>query len=151
MRPYFQCAFASVNTIPNNILPEKNIPGLFDGLTYPHYAIRNFNQGEAVGILMEFTKPLALTGFNAGFGGDPNRADAYSVNIEAANTLADLNSKSGSYKSLLANKPAPGKLLNINLSFGPSYTAKFFKVTVRRTDGDRRVHIYEMMPMFANQ
>ena len=141
----------SVFTIPDAISPEKNLPGLFDGLTYPNYAIRDFNIGEPVVIVMEFDQPTTLTGFDAGFGGDPNLFNAYSASVEAAATLSDLNTGTGSHKQLLSNVPAPGKIIDINLQFGAPYTAKFFKVTIRRNDGDRRVHIYEMRPILGTQ
>jgi hypothetical protein len=142
---------SSVWTVPDVITPEKNLPGLFDGLTFPNYAIRDFNAGEAVVIMMEFETPTALTGFNAGFGGDPNLFNAYSASVESAATLSDLTSGTGSRQVILSNAPAPGKQIDINLQFGAAYTAKFFKVTVRRNDGDRRVHIYEMRPMLGTQ
>lgn len=134
---------AFVQTIPDMISPEKNLPGLFDGLTYPNYAIRDFNIGEAVVIMIEFASPATLSGFNAGFGGDPNRPDAYSVSIESATAL------SGPYQTILSNVPAPGVHIDINLGFGAPRTAKVFRVTVSRNDGDRRVHIYEMRPVFG--
>ena len=131
------------------ILPEKNLPALFDGLTYPNYAIRDFNAGESVIIIMRFARPgVSLTGFNAGFGGDPNRPDAYTVSVESAATRVDLNTKTGSYRLVLSNVSAPGKDIGINLQFGSIVTARFFKVTVHRNDGDQRVHIYEMSPIF---
>lgn len=137
----------SVWTSPEVISPEKNLPGLFDSLTYPNYAIRDFNIGEIVNIFMEFDKPTALTGFNAGFGGDANRFDSYSVSVQAADTLAAIISSPT--QNILTNAPAPGKIIDINLQFGGARTAKFFKVSVRRNDGDRRVHIYEMRPLLG--
>jgi hypothetical protein len=141
----------SVQTIPDVIQPEKNLHALFDGLTYPNYAIRDFNIGEAVAIIMQFGSGTSLSGFSAGFGGDPNRPDSYSVSVEAANSLADLNAHVGTYRVILTNVPAPGKIININLPFGRIVTARFFKVTVLRNDSDRRVHIYEMRPLFPPQ
>lgn len=137
----------SVWTSPENISPEKNLPGLFDGLTFPNYAIRDFNIGEVVNIFMEFDQPTSLTGFNAGFGGDANRFDAYSVSVQAADTLSAITSSPT--QTILTNTPAPGKSIDINLQFGGVRTAKFFKVSVRRNDGDRRVHIYEMRPLLG--
>jgi hypothetical protein len=90
-----------VKTIPDQIRPEKNLPGLFDGLTYPHYAIRDFNQGEAVTIIIEFASPVTVSGFNAGFGGNPNQSNAYSVTVESA------FSATGPRQMIMSNRPFP--------------------------------------------
>ncbi|UCG16717.1 MAG: Ig-like domain-containing protein [Phycisphaerales bacterium] len=64
--------------------------------------------------------------------------------LEAADSLADLDSQSGTWVLIFGPIPAPGETVNWVEWNGAPVTRRFFRFTVERMSGDDYVHIYEL-------
>lgn len=132
----------AVSTIPDTISPLKDLPGLFDGdAREGPFALINYSP-VPVSVVITFTKPVTLSGFDStvgGFHGAPN---------ENYWTIEADDNGDGNYRTLVQNVPTDTGAIRIQLP--APHTAKVFKVTTRRNNGDGAVHMSELTPLFAS-
>jgi len=92
-------------------------------------------------VTLEFDEPETVTGFRAFFshaGGDP----AYQYEVEAADSLADLDGRTGSYRLLVPATGTPSDAYS-TVTLDTAHTARLFRLTATRLTGDNYVHVNE--------
>ncbi len=109
---------------------------IFDANTSSLYRTASVNPAV---VTLSFTELQTVAGFQAYFshaGGDPS----YQWKVESANSLADLDSKTGSYQELVPNQGTPSDVFS-NVTLNSPVTARHFRLTAERLTGDDFVHI----------
>ncbi len=132
----------SVSTIPDAIAPLKDLPGLFDGdAVEGNFALINYTP-DPVSIVMEFNSPVTLSGFDSTIGGYHGIPDGNTWSIAAD------DQGNGNFQSLVSGVPSDAGPVRILLP--APHTAKVFKVTTQRLNGDGAVHMSELTPLFVS-
>ncbi len=135
VRALLAAGAASLTHTPFDIgIPEH----LFDGVTST--LVRTPNIDPAV-ITLSFQNPQTVTGMQQYFShadGDP----AFRYSIEAADSLSDLDNRTGSFHELVSRQQTAGDQFS-NITFGHPSTATIFRLTVERLTGDDYVHLNE--------
>ncbi|RIK74399.1 MAG: hypothetical protein DCC67_16630 [Planctomycetota bacterium] len=111
-------------------------PALFDGSTSSLYRTPNIDPAV---VTVSFEAPQELTGYRtlmSHAGGNP----AYRWKVEAADSLADLNARTGSYLLLVPPTDTPSDVFSTSMLVAP-ITASQVRLTVERLTGDNYVHI----------
>lgn len=115
-----------------------SLDNLFDGDWNSLCRSQNVNP---VAVTFEFVTPQALGAMRIRF----NDGTGHRWSLEGADTLADLNGKTGSYVEALAPvneiSASPYQWREFNQT---PKTRKFWRVNAERTTGDDYVHIYEI-------
>jgi len=114
------------------------VENLFDGDTSTLVRTPAINPAE---VTLTFALPQTLTGLRAYFShawGDP----AYQYTVEAADTLADLTSETGSYVELVPATSTSSDVYS-TVTLTTPHTAALFRLTATRLTGDAYVHINE--------
>jgi len=112
------------------------IENLFDGNTTTLARTAAVNPAE---VTLEFDAPQTVAGFRSYFAaawGDP----AYEYVIEAADTRADLDGRTGSYMQLVPVTGTPSDTWSA-VTLATAHTARVFRLTATRLTGDDYVHI----------
>jgi hypothetical protein len=122
---------AAVTATPWDI---GNPAAIFDNSTASVYRTRNIDPGV---VTLSFTAPQTLTGFRIYFSGGAT----YRWKVEAADSLADLDGRSGTYQLLVPLTTSQSdRMLSAATAGGPA-TARYVRLTVERLTGDNYVHI----------
>lgn len=132
----------NVSTIPDAIAPLKDLPGLFDGdAVEGDFALINYTP-EPVSIVIEFSNPVTLRGFDSTIGGYHDIPDGNTWSIAAD------DQGNGNFQDLVSGVPSDAGPVRILLP--APHTAKVFKVTTQRLTGDGAVHMSELTPLFVS-
>lgn len=130
-------------TDPVQIQGQKDSRKLFDGISdWPNTAIVH-QVNEDVGVLLEFRQPQTLTGFQVAVAGISGGNATYTWKVEKADTWQDMIS--GNATLILQNYPTYQQGM-VSVPFGANHTAKVFKITASRDNGDGFVHLLELIP-----
>lgn len=133
-----------VETDPVQIQGQKALRHLFDGVSvWPNTAIVH-QVNEAVGVLLEFEQPLALEGFQVAVAGASGDDATYTWKIEKADTWSAMLAGN---TTVIRQNYATNQQGMVTVPFGATHTAKVFKITASRDNGDGYVHLLELVPL----
>ncbi len=138
-------AIVRVDTDPVAIAGQKELDKLFDGLTWwPHTAIIHFVQNTPVGVQMEFAAPQTLEAFRVSvagvdFGG--SGVGTYRFDVDTA------ASWDGPFSRVLTGYEIDDRIEIATVRLPAPTTARVFKVTATRANGDGVVHWLELEPI----
>ena len=108
---------------------------LFDGDSDSLYRTANVNPAV---VQVAFASPQTVRGFRL----LPSENSGTVWTVETADTQADLNNKTGSWRRAVPNTSTPGGSFSTVMLAAP-VSARFVKLTAERTIGDDYVHLYE--------
>lgn len=134
-----------VDTDPVAIVGQKELDKLFDGLTWwPNTAIIHFVPNTPVGVQMELAGPRTLEAFRVSmagvdFGG--NGAGTYRFKVETANAW------NGPFTTVVSSYEVDCRIEVATIRLPAPTTARVFKVTATRANGDGVVHWLELQPI----
>ena len=107
---------------------------LFDSSPSSVYRSKSINPAQ---VTVAFTTPRLLNHFAALAGAATNR-----FRVESADTMADLDAKTGTYHLMVDWITSPDGVLTTLTPDAPR-TARFVRLTTQRMTGDNFVHVYE--------
>ncbi len=106
---------------------------IFDGNYASLYRSANINPAV---ITLSFTQPQTVNSIQTLYGNNT------SWKVETADSLADLDAHTGSYRIAVSPTNVAVDTLSVAV-VSPPVTASYFRLTAQRTSGDNYVHIYE--------
>ncbi len=121
---------ATVTATPWDI---GNPAALFDGNYASLYRTANINPAI---VTLSFAQPQTVNSIQTLYG------NSTSWQVETADSLADLDSQTGTYRIAVPPTNIAVDTLSV-ASVSPPVTANYFRLTAQRTSGDNYVHIYE--------
>ena len=103
-------------------------------------------------VRVSFGEPQTFRGFRF-YGAGSDTPPAYQLEIETADTVADLEARVGSYRQLFAAAPASNRQVCL-LSLPQPVTAKMVRLAATQLHGDGVLHLYDwtllgMIPTMA--
>lgn len=133
-----------VETDPDDIEGIKELDKLFDGIyTWPNTAIVHYVDHADVGVIIEFNEERTLEAFNVAVAGTDGVSSSYLWKVEkAAGWGEPLQLIRENYETTTEGM--------VNVPFGENHTAKVFKITADRNNGDGVVHLLELIPIFSS-
>lgn len=135
-----------VDTDPIQIQGQKELRKLFDGITdWPNTAIVHYVEYADVGVIIEFDNPTELNKFDVTVAGASGGSAAYSWVVETADTWDDMVNN-GSSKQIILRGYQTYQEGTVQVPFAP-HTAKVFKITASRDNGNGIVHLLELLPL----
>ncbi|HEY3394105.1 MAG TPA: hypothetical protein VGK58_15440 [Lacipirellulaceae bacterium] len=105
---------------------------IFDGNPTSLYRTQNINPAV---VTLTSNAPLTVDGFRVYFLGG-----THNWTVESANSLADLNGRTGSYRLLTSVSATPSDMF-AQVSLPAAVSATHFRLTAQRLTGDNYVHI----------
>jgi hypothetical protein len=126
---------ATVASTPSDIGSVEN---LFDQDLSTLYRT---STGNPASVQITFNRPQTFRGFRF-YGAGAAIPPAYRLNIEAADTAADLENRAGSYRQIYAAAPANNRA--VTLLFPPApVVAKVIRLRATQVGGDGVLHLYD--------
>ncbi len=142
----FPLDIVRVDTEPQQIQGQRELDKLFDGrVVWPHTAIIHFVAHADVAVQIELQRPTTLDAFQvsvAGVSFDGTENGSYLWTVEKADAW------DGPFQEVdLASRETQSQNAMAEVPFSSAETAKVFRITADRNNGDGVVHILELRPV----